>query len=181
MSGIRKAGDIVTDLFREKFGNEFMETARSTAGLFSSWPGIVAEVWPRPFDGELKAALAEDMPAAAVHSRIRELERGVLLVEADHPGWVQILQTKQAELLAAFQRRYAELNIRAIAFRLSRDTIAPPPGAEEKAPGQGTGDHPLKSEGQEPRASGNTARREDEELYTVLKGLEESLKKRNKL
>ena len=118
---MRKAGDIVLDLFREEFGPGFMETARSTNGLFSSWSQIVTKVWPRGFDADGQKAESEDVPAAAVHSRIRELERGVLLVEADHPGWIQILQTRQRELLSAVQRRYPELNIRGIAFRLSRE------------------------------------------------------------
>ena len=59
--------------------------------------------------------------AAALHSRIHELQKGVLLVEADHPGWIQILQTGQAELLLSVQRRYPELEVREIAFRLSRE------------------------------------------------------------
>jgi hypothetical protein len=118
---MRKAGDIITDLLREKFGNGFMESARSSAALFSSWTRIVAEVWPRSFDADgRKAEGPLDMPAAAVHSEIVELERGVLLVEADHPGWIQLLKTRQTELLSAVQRRYPELNIRGIAFRLNR-------------------------------------------------------------
>ena len=111
-----KASEIITALFREKFGSQFMENARSTASLFSSWARVVAEVWPRTLD--------DGLPAAAVHSRIRELERGVLLVEADHPGWIQILQTKQVELLSAVQRRYPEQEIRAIAFMLSREPFS---------------------------------------------------------
>ena len=110
---MRKAGDILLDMFRERFGPDFIETARSATGLFSSWDRVVAEVW----------RAEDDLPAAAVHSRIRELERGVLLVEADHPGWIQILQTRQAELLSAVRRRCPEQNVRAIAFRLSRDPI----------------------------------------------------------
>ena len=116
---MRKAGDIISALFKERFGPEFMETARSTAGLFSSWSQVVTEAWPRTAGGEQKE---DDIPAAAVHSRIQELERGVLFVEADHPGWIQILQTKQQELLSAVRRRYPELDIRAIAFRLSKST-----------------------------------------------------------
>ena len=112
---MKKAGDIVTALFRDRFGPEFMETARSNADLFSSWQKIVTEVWPQKPGTD-----QEDMPAAAVHSQIRELENGVLLIEADHPGWIQILQTKQGELLSAVQRRYPVLGIRGIAFRLSR-------------------------------------------------------------
>ena len=115
---MRKAGDIITDLFRDRFGPEFTETARSNAGLFSSWARVVAEAWSR---GKAGPAL-DDIPAAAVHSRIRELERGVLLVEADHPGWIQLLMMKQAELLAVVKRRYPELDIQGIAFRLRNFT-----------------------------------------------------------
>ena len=118
---MKKAGDIVAALFRDQFGPGFLETARSTADLFSSWTRVVAGVWPRPAGAdEENAEWPDDIPAAAVHSRIAELERGVLLVEADHPGWIQILQTKQVELLSAVQRRHPEQEIRAIAFRLSR-------------------------------------------------------------
>ena len=111
---MRKAGDIIVSLFRDEFGDDFIESARSSTGLFSSWAQVVTELWSQGRDSP------EDIPAVAVHSRIRELERGELLVEADHPGWIQILQTKQAELLAAVQRRYPELDIRTIAFRLSQ-------------------------------------------------------------
>ena len=110
---MRKAGDIIKSMFSENFGSRFMETARLTAGLFSSWPQLAAELWPNPEQ------------AIALHSRIRELERGMLLVEADHPGWIQILQTKQGELLSAVQRRYPELDILAISFRLSREPFSP--------------------------------------------------------
>ena len=110
---MKKASEIISALFRDHFGTEFMESARSSAGLFSSWAQVVAEVW----------SCSEETPAAA-HSQIRDLERGVLIVEADHPGWIQILQTKQVELLSAVQRRYPEMDIQTIAFRLSREPIS---------------------------------------------------------
>jgi len=113
-----KAGEIISELFRERFGEKFMENARSTTGLFSSWNQVVAEVWLRT---EKNTGSEPELPPAAVHSRIRELERGVLIVETDHPGWIQILQTKQTALLSAVQRRYPDLDIQAIAFRLSRE------------------------------------------------------------
>jgi predicted nucleic acid-binding Zn ribbon protein len=54
------------------------------------------------------------------HSRIAELEKSILLVEADHPGWVQLLQTKQRELLDEARRRFPEITLTGISFRLSR-------------------------------------------------------------
>ena len=108
---MKKAGEVLSALFRENFGDTFLETARSNAGLFSSWTQIVTEAWQSE----------EDSSAAASHSRICELEKGQLLVETDHPGWIQILQTKQQELLEIMQRRYPELSIRSLAFKLSRE------------------------------------------------------------
>jgi len=169
---MRKAGDIISGLFKQRFGEDFMENARLSAELFNSWEKTVCQVWPHGEDQK-----NEDTPAAAVHSRIRELERGVLFVEADHPGWIQILQTKQAELLLAIQRRCPKLDIRGIAFRLSKEPgqigRKEPAGAraaeEARAPAEGEVD--LK---------GRSAQK-DEEFYSALKGLEESIKKRNGL
>jgi predicted nucleic acid-binding Zn ribbon protein len=116
---MRKAGDIISLLFKERFGEDFADNARSSAELFNSWEKTVCQVWPHEEkeDG--------DVPAAAIHSRIKEFERGMLIVETDHPGWIQILQTKQAELLLTIQRYCPKLDIRGIAFRLSRETLSP--------------------------------------------------------
>jgi hypothetical protein len=62
--------------------------------------------------------------AAADHSHITDPTHSVLLVEADHPGWIQILQTKQRELLTEAQRAFPQLTITGISFRLSRAPIA---------------------------------------------------------
>jgi predicted nucleic acid-binding Zn ribbon protein len=123
---MRRAGDIVLELLRERFGEQVMETGRSTAGLFSSWSKIVTEVWARLEKRKAFASETEpdEPPAAAVHSRVKEIEHGVLFVEADHPGWIQILQTRQAELLSAVQRKFPELDIRTIAFRLCREPFS---------------------------------------------------------
>ena len=109
---VRKAGDIIFELLQERFGAEFVQNAHSTARLFSAWGELVAEVWQ---------SRLEDTNAVCAHSQITELENGTLLVQADHPGWIQILKTKQAQILTAAQRRYPDLDIKEISFRLSRE------------------------------------------------------------
>ena len=173
---MRKAGDIITDLFKNQFGKDFVETARSSAELFNSWEKIVCEVWPRRADQE------GDIPAAAVHSGIRELERGVLLVEADHPGWIQILQTKQAELLKAVQRRFSELDIRGLAFTLSRGPLSPPAGqAVESLIIESSGEKSSELLVNESSPEALQDKIQDKDFYTALKRLEKSAKKRNVL
>jgi hypothetical protein len=103
---MKKAGDFLTAFLDEKL----MKKARGYSDLFSSWPAIAREV---------------EMPGLADHTWIRELEKSLLLVEADHPGWVQLLQTKQQELLQALRRRFPEETLSGISFRLSREGPRP--------------------------------------------------------
>jgi hypothetical protein len=91
------------------FDKSLVEKAQGYSNLFSCWAEITEK---------------NEIPSAAAHSRIVELERAVLLVEADHPGWIQILQTKQVQLLKTVIRRFPDLVIRGISFRLSRDPLS---------------------------------------------------------
>ena len=174
---MRKAGDIITALFNERFGPDFVETARSSAGLFSSWAKIAAKLWPSGEDRK-----EDDIPAAAVHSRILELEKGILIIEADHPGWIQILQTKQEELLSIVQRRYPELHITGIAFKLSRDMFS-----EQKPVNDESSENKVNPEVKENikyknwETSQDNSKPKDEEFLEALKNLEKSMKKRNRL
>jgi hypothetical protein len=129
---MKKAGDLLSVIFDD----EILKKARGYHNLFSSWRLIAGE-------------------KIAAHSRIVELERYVLLVEADHPGWVQILQTKQKPLLDAVRRRFPDLVINGIAFRYSRDPEGfqrgngeGPSGAEEPGKAAGHGSAPPYAEDQ---------------------------------
>jgi hypothetical protein len=174
---MRKAGDILTSLFNEKFDPVFLRKAKTTAGLFSSWAAIIDEA---------------GVSSAVSHSRISELEHGILLIETDHPGWRQILQTKQSQLLSTVQRRYPELEIRGIAFRLSRDPFviladaeapempAGPPAAVEPP---GSGDPAAAGEPALPSLQGGIAGDSaagDDAYNSLKKQLKESIKRRNK-
>jgi hypothetical protein len=171
---MRKAGDILSSLFNEKFDPVFLHKAKTTAGLFSSWAAITGE-----------AGIA----STASHSVISELERGILLIETEHPGWRQILQTKQSQLLEIVQRRYPELEIRGIAFRLSREphiffTAAEAASASAaETPGlnsAGLPDPAESSAAAKPAAVSPQTDPAAEEIYNSLKKqLEESIKRRN--
>jgi hypothetical protein len=155
---MRKAGEVLAALLNERFDPAFMERAEATVGLFSSWPAVAADA---------------DISAAAAHSRIKELEKGILIVEAEHPGWVQILQTKQAQLLNAAQRRYPDLGIQGISFCLSREKIFTP---EPKIPEP---EVPAQEAFEE---TGDSAAPATDAAYIeAKKRLEASIKKRNNI
>ena len=112
MGKINKAGDFLSGLFRQYFDEETLAQARKTAGLFGSWEEVI------------KAA---KINAASDHSRIKEFEKGVLVIEAEHPGWIQLLQTKQKTILHILQKKYPDMKIQGISFYLSK---TPFPGAQ---------------------------------------------------
>ncbi|MDR2618837.1 MAG: DUF721 domain-containing protein [Treponema sp.] len=163
---MRKAGDILEALFRERFDPQLLEHIQATASLFSSWPAVAGDA---------------DIAAAAAHSRIREFERGVILVEAEHPGWVQLLQTKQTRLLKAVRGRFPELEVRGVSFCLSREPISlKKPGASDDA-ASGTPGAPVVSAPVPEEEAPEESPGEGGEFQAVMKRLEKSIKKRNKI
>jgi predicted nucleic acid-binding Zn ribbon protein len=52
------------------------------------------------------------------HSRPVEMEDGVLIVEVDHPGWMQILLLKKPSLLASIRERVPAMNVHDLRPRL---------------------------------------------------------------
>jgi hypothetical protein len=95
------AGNILSTLFDERF----LEKARGYSKLYDSWAEITAK---------------NGIAAAAAYSRIKDVDRGILLIETDHPGWKQILQTKQSQLLDDFRQRFPKLEIFGISLILSQ-------------------------------------------------------------
>jgi hypothetical protein len=52
------------------------------------------------------------------HSKLIDLKNGILLVETDHPGWIQMFQINRKYILTGLKRSCPELNIETLAFRL---------------------------------------------------------------
>ncbi|MCF6335143.1 MAG: DUF721 domain-containing protein [Spirochaetales bacterium] len=92
---MKKASDILSDYMRNFHSN--MESSYSS--VFKSWGRIAGE----------------DM---ITHSSIKDLNNGILIVEADHPGWVQLLQMRKKKILRNIQNKYPELDITDIRFIL---------------------------------------------------------------
>ena len=139
---MKTAGDILSALF----DRQFVEKAQGYSKLFDSWEDITAK---------------NGIAAAAAHSRIKELDRGILLVEVDHPGWKQIVQTKQTKLLNDFRYRFPDMDISGISLMLSRE-----PQAEQEAETQDT---PHEAEPTEPAAFDEPV----EQREPVIKGIDD--------
>lgn len=103
----------VGTLLRAFFDEDKIRQGSQYADFFSSWKYIVG-------------------PREASHSRVVDIERGILIIEAEHPGWIQLLQLRQASILSAAQSRFPELQLRGVAFRLQKDKPGPASGRGER-------------------------------------------------
>jgi predicted nucleic acid-binding Zn ribbon protein len=95
----RKAGDILKELIDRR--GWLMEDPYSA--VFLEWNSIAGTV-------------------LADHSRPVEIRGGTLIVEADHPGWLQMLGMEKGRLLAAIRERSPAAEVREIRFKLSSGT-----------------------------------------------------------
>ena len=98
---MKRAGDVLSNLFDEKL----MKKAGEYSALFLCWKDLMEK---------------NGIAAAADHSRVRSLDRGLVWVEVDHPGWKQILQTKKSKLLSDFRRRFPSTDISGLSILLCK-------------------------------------------------------------
>ncbi|MDR1626697.1 MAG: DUF721 domain-containing protein [Spirochaetia bacterium] len=106
-----KAGDLLKNFFA--FYN--IDGGEKYVSLFSSWRKVVGD-------------------AIADHSRIFNLRKGALIVEVDHPGWVQMLRMRQEGILQRLSRAYPDLGIRMIHTKLVRSGQFSPPQKKDASP-----------------------------------------------
>jgi hypothetical protein len=145
---MKKVGDILSAFF----DTDTLEKAKGYGNLFSCWESLTAKC---------------GIPQAAAHSRITGLEKSLLLVEADHPGWVQILQTKQKELLEEVRKQFPGFFTTGIVLRLSRLQAVPETTALE--PEQ------SKAEENNPENTAEVTWTGDEKLKMALEKLKKSI------
>jgi predicted nucleic acid-binding Zn ribbon protein len=78
---VRKVGDVLRDFLKERGW-----PAEDPYGpLFRGWEDIAG-------------------PELGTRSRVVEVEDGVIVVEVEHPGWLQMLQLKKRALLEAARK-----------------------------------------------------------------------------
>ena len=139
------------------------------AGKVKVWSGF-AQFWPQTAGAVL-----------AAHTRPVDVRNNQVIIEADHPGWIQLLQVSQDRILAAIQRKFPELSITGVAFRLAGDPTVP--GLAPKA-GQKSSDSPALEDFPEPEHTGlsegisaSIDSVQDESFKTLLSSLASTLMK----
>jgi hypothetical protein len=125
----------------------------------------------------------------ATHSRIRDVKNGALIVETDHPGWIQMLQLRQNALLKEISRRYPDLGITSIHIRLSerkfwnedeRVERQPERERDRPEPDREPADRAEAQPEAEPSGTGGLSGIKDDSFRQLLARLETSIRNRER-
>lgn len=102
----RKANEILTNIFDNLSQNLLKDSANITNG----WKYVLSSIKSRNNKniGELLIS----------HTRVVDLKNGILLVEIDHPGYIQTLQMYNSYIIRGMNKKYPELEIKTLSFRL---------------------------------------------------------------
>jgi hypothetical protein len=158
----------VSTLLSAFFDADKLKKGERYSDFFSSWPDLVGT-------------------RLAAHSRVADVDKGFLVIEAEHPGWIQLLQMRQSSILTDISRLYPELSLRGIVFRLSdkgsasgRAAVSLSERAREKAVSEArAAEEAIAEDGkmraQELAPEGKAERIEDPEFLAMIKSLKKTM------
>lgn len=123
----------VSELLSSFFDRDLVKKGECYAGLDRSWKSIAG------------ARLGE-------HSKPTDIRHNILIVEAEHQGWMQLLQLQQDRMLGDIQRRFPDLEIRGIAWRLASEPVSESASRRAFKPGEAEAPAPVgaRAESQHP-------------------------------
>lgn len=150
---MRKADDLIQN-FLDSVGQS--EGAHYTK-LFQSWKAIVGE-------------------HIAAHAQPVDVRATSLYVEADHPGWVQMVMLKRNQILSQLKRRVPQIPITGLSIRVRGDGTREP--AESAGMGSDGGSASLPRPAPKPPSADEKQaleRIEDEDLRGALERLRKDL------
>jgi hypothetical protein len=110
-NGMNNQNNVIScsDMITHVFSNIERKDLENSNRVISSWSSILKSI---------KAKNYETGQNLAAHSRVIDLKNGVLLVEADHPGWIELLHLYTKYILTGLNRAVPELTIDTLSFRL---------------------------------------------------------------
>lgn len=109
---IYSAADLVSAVLGKIAGPKLRETQTLT----QTWKQVVFGI--QSSNPKLEPNRGENMYA---HSSLLDLQNGVLLIETDHPGWNQLFQLYQKDILAQLNRIAPELGVIDLSCRLKKN------------------------------------------------------------
>ncbi len=87
------------------------------------WKKVVSGVHSAKYESENSDRRMPIGERLAGNTRVIDLKNGVLLVETDHPGWIQYLKMYQKFILNGLKMNLPDLKITNLAFRVAGEKV----------------------------------------------------------
>ena len=91
--------------------------------ICSAWKKVVSGVHSSKHESENSEKRIPIGERLAGNTRVIDLKNGVLLVETDHPGWIQYLKMYQKFILTGLKMNLPNLKITSLAFRVTGQKV----------------------------------------------------------
>lgn len=109
---IYSAQKMITETVSSLFKNISSEKMRQSKDLSKKWETILLSI---------KSSVIPDCGQKMLdHSRIIDIENEIMIIEIDHPGWMQLFETYRSYILKGIQLRIPELNIKTLSYKLRK-------------------------------------------------------------
>ena len=91
--------------------------------ICSVWKAVVSGIHSSKYESETSEKRMPIGERLAGNTRVIDLKNGVLLVETDHPGWIQYLKMYQKFIITGLKMKLPNLKITNLAFRVAGEKV----------------------------------------------------------
>ena len=88
------------------------------------WKKVVSKVHSYKDESENSEKRIPIGERLAGNTRVVDLKNGVLLIETDHPGWIQYLKMYQKFIINGLKMNIPEIKITSLAFRVAGEKVS---------------------------------------------------------
>ena len=100
-----------SQIISNAFNSIKVENAQNSVNIYDEWKKILSRI-------KTNSSNPNEGLNMAGHSRVIDLKNGILLIEADHPGWISLIQFHKKYILNGFRMKFPEVEFKTLAFRL---------------------------------------------------------------
>ncbi|WP_443736119.1 DciA family protein [Treponema sp.] len=100
----------ISFVIESAFENIRTTNAGDALNIYNVWKNVLCRIKGRsPNEGQ----------KLADHSRVIDYKNGILLVEADHPGWIELLRLHKKYIMTGLERDIPQIKITNVVYRLA--------------------------------------------------------------
>lgn len=110
---IYSAADIVNGTITSLFSNISSKKMHEAQNIYSVWESILRSI---------KSSVIPNCGEKLLeHSKIIDIKDNILVIEVDHPGWIQLFETYKKYILRGIEIKIPEIMIKSLSYHYKKD------------------------------------------------------------